>query len=93
MEPLDFMERDAKLDATLGQLEMRPMAKRVGKITSSNQGHISSDRVSLAVRVRPFTSKEIAIKSVSIVRMEGPNTFIRSLKDNMEKKFNFDYSY
>ena len=29
----------------------------------------------------------------SIVRMEGPDTFIRNLKDHTEENYSFDYSY
>ncbi|XP_037626215.1 kinesin-like protein KIF1A isoform X10 [Sebastes umbrosus] len=50
--------------------------------------------VKVAVRVRPFNSREIGKESKCIIQMTGNTTTInnpKQLKDN--KSFNFDYSY
>ncbi|KAM6920971.1 kinesin-like protein KIF1A isoform 8-T8 [Xenentodon cancila] len=50
--------------------------------------------VKVAVRVRPFNSREIARESKCIIQMSGNTTTIinpKQAKDN--KSFNFDYSY
>ncbi|XP_063408663.1 kinesin-like protein unc-104 [Mytilus trossulus] len=53
--------------------------------------------VKVAVRVRPFNSREVAHKSNCIIGMTGNTTTITNLKagpkDNRVKSFNFDYSY
>ncbi|XP_036369357.1 kinesin-like protein unc-104 isoform X6 [Octopus sinensis] len=53
--------------------------------------------VKVAVRVRPFNSREIARDSTCIIDMCGTTTTIQNPKpgpkDQMYKSFNFDYSY
>ncbi|CAC5401185.1 KIF1 [Mytilus coruscus] len=53
--------------------------------------------VKVAVRVRPFNSREVAHKSSCIIGMTGNTTTITNLKagpkENKVKSFNFDYSY
>ncbi|GAB1608050.1 kinesin-like protein unc-104 isoform X2 [Argonauta hians] len=53
--------------------------------------------VKVAVRVRPFNSREIARESTCIIDMVGTTTTIQNPKpgpkDQMYKSFNFDYSY
>lgn len=53
-----------------------------------------SDNVRVAVRVRPFNSREKARNAVNVVSMTGNTTSIRdpSNPDNI-KTFNYDYSY
>ena len=51
------------------------------------------ESVKVAVRVRPFNSREKDAKSKLIIAMSGSQTVITNPKTNEEKKFNFDYSY
>nr|XP_061790561.1 kinesin-like protein KIF1A isoform X4 [Nerophis lumbriciformis] len=55
---------------------------------------MSGASVKVAVRVRPFNSREMSKESKCIIQMSGNTTTIinpKQLKDN--KSFNFDYSY
>ncbi|EDQ92679.1 uncharacterized protein MONBRDRAFT_14025, partial [Monosiga brevicollis MX1] len=47
----------------------------------------------VAVRVRPFNSREKAANAQLILKMEGDSTVITNPEDNTEKKFAFDHSY
>jgi kinesin family protein 1 len=54
--------------------------------------------VKVAVRVRPFNSRELQREAQCIIRMEGPTTFIANIKaqpgeTDITKSFNYDYSY
>ena len=49
--------------------------------------------VKVAVRVRPFNSREKAANSVTIIRMDGGDTYITNPENGQEKKYGFDYSY
>uniref|UniRef100_A0A668A0B0 Kinesin family member 1A n=1 Tax=Myripristis murdjan TaxID=586833 RepID=A0A668A0B0_9TELE len=50
--------------------------------------------VKVAVRVRPFNSREIGKESKCIIQMSGNTTTIINPKQPKENKsFNFDYSY
>jgi len=53
----------------------------------------SSDNVQVAVRVRPFNSREKARNAKLIIRMHGQNTMITDPASGKEKDFNFDHSY
>lgn len=48
--------------------------------------------VKVAVRVRPFNSREKAANSVSIIRMEGADTYIRNpvSKTHFAKQYSVD---
>lgn len=51
------------------------------------------DNVQVAVRVRPFNSRELALgEKRSIIRMNGPSTSIVDTKGE-ERRFTFDYSF
>ena len=54
---------------------------------------MSVESVQVAVRVRPFNSRETGQNSTCIIRMNGPTTYITNPDDGNEKDFNFDYSY
>uniref|UniRef100_A0A9R1SJX0 Kinesin family member 1Ab n=2 Tax=Cyprinus carpio TaxID=7962 RepID=A0A9R1SJX0_CYPCA len=50
--------------------------------------------VKVAVRVRPFNSREMGKESKCIIQMSGNTTTIINPKQPKESKsFNFDYSY
>uniref|UniRef100_A0AAZ1XWH6 Kinesin motor domain-containing protein n=1 Tax=Oreochromis aureus TaxID=47969 RepID=A0AAZ1XWH6_OREAU len=50
--------------------------------------------VKVAVRVRPFNSREIGKESKCIIQMSGNTTTILNPKQPKENKsFNFDFSY
>ncbi|CAF0730672.1 unnamed protein product [Brachionus calyciflorus] len=53
--------------------------------------------VKVAVRVRPFNTREIQRQTQCIIRMDGPTTFITNPKaqpgEEAVKNFNYDYSY
>ncbi|XP_077998680.1 kinesin-like protein KIF1A [Glandiceps talaboti] len=49
--------------------------------------------VKVAVRVRPFNSREYARDATCIIDMTGNTTSIKNPKTNDNKSFNFDYSY
>jgi hypothetical protein len=54
----------------------------------------SSESVQVAVRCRPFNSREKAMNSPCIVQMdENQQTIITNLENGEEKKYSFDYSY
>eukprot|EP00911_Craspedida_sp_UC1_P002218 UC1_evm1s1692 len=52
-----------------------------------------SSNVQVAVRVRPFNSREKARSAKLIIKMQGQTTFITDPTTGNEKDFNFDYSY
>ncbi|XP_073236742.1 kinesin-like protein KIF28P [Porites lutea] len=54
-----------------------------------------ADNVRVAVRVRPFNSREKARNAVLIIKMQGNSTYIKdpSTPDQEPRKFAFDYSY
>ncbi|XP_031422153.1 kinesin-like protein KIF1B isoform X12 [Clupea harengus] len=56
---------------------------------------MSGASVKVAVRVRPFNSREISKDSTCIIQMQGKTTTIQNPKNPKEalKSFNFDYSY
>eukprot|EP01147_Barroeca_monosierra_P010210 gene10210-2367_t len=54
---------------------------------------MSEDSVKVAVRVRPFNSREKQRNAVSVIKMEGKSTIIRDPADNSEKTFVYDFSY
>lgn len=49
--------------------------------------------VRVAVRIRPFNSREKEMNATCCCRMEGPKTFIRDPETKKEKDFTFDFSY
>jgi hypothetical protein len=49
--------------------------------------------VKVAVRVRPFNQREIALKSQLIVEMENNTTRIRNIETGEKRDFSFDYSF
>jgi len=52
------------------------------------------ENVKVAVRVRPFNSREKARNSKCCIEMDGPNTIIKDPAGEKEdKKFTFDHSY
>ncbi|CAL1536203.1 unnamed protein product [Lymnaea stagnalis] len=51
------------------------------------------ENVKVAVRVRPFNSREKGRNAVGIIDMSGQTTIIKNPSTGEEKKFNFDYSY
>jgi hypothetical protein len=53
----------------------------------------SEESIMVAVRVRPFNSREEELKSKCIVEMEGKQTRLIDPKSEVVKKFTFDYSY
>lgn len=64
--------------------------------TKGNNSKMSS--VKVAVRVRPFNSREIGRESKCIIEMSGATTAITNPKvppgtSDSVKRFNFDYSY
>ncbi|XP_062397701.1 kinesin-like protein KIF1B isoform X4 [Sardina pilchardus] len=56
---------------------------------------MSGASVKVAVRVRPFNSRETSKESQCIIQMQGKTTTIQNPKNPKEapKSFNFDYSY
>ena len=54
---------------------------------------MSEESVKVAVRVRPFNSREKQRNARVIIEMDGKTTVIKNPEDNAEKKFTFDYSY
>lgn len=54
-----------------------------------------ADNVKVAVRVRPFNSREKARNAVLIIKMVGNSTYIKdpATPDQEPRKFAFDYSY
>ncbi|XP_071509131.1 kinesin-like protein KIF28 [Diadema antillarum] len=56
---------------------------------------MSEESVKVAVRVRPFNSREKARNAELIIAMNGNTTIIRNPEDKNEepRKFNFDFSY
>ncbi|OAF69255.1 hypothetical protein A3Q56_02996 [Intoshia linei] len=54
---------------------------------------MSSESVRVAVRVRPFNSREIDRKSKCIIAMNGNQTSIKNPDGGEPKKFSFDFSY
>jgi kinesin family protein 1 len=51
------------------------------------------DAVRVAVRVRPFNSREKARNAVNIIEMTSKQTMIRDPSNDSVKTFNFDHSY
>ncbi|XP_062889418.1 kinesin-like protein KIF1B isoform X3 [Mobula hypostoma] len=60
-----------------------------------SQGEMSGASVKVAVRVRPFNSREISKESKCIIQMQGSSTSIVNPKNPKEspKTFSFDHSY
>ena len=57
-------------------------------------GAAESDNVKVAVRVRPFNSREKGRNSTCILTMDGAKTTIRDpTGDKADKNFTFDFSY
>eukprot|EP00730_Choanoeca_flexa_P004716 TRINITY_DN11781_c0_g1_i2.p1 TRINITY_DN11781_c0_g1~~TRINITY_DN11781_c0_g1_i2.p1 ORF type:complete len:975 (+),score=271.67 TRINITY_DN11781_c0_g1_i2:494-3418(+) len=54
---------------------------------------MGDEAVRVAVRVRPFNSREKAAGAKLIIKMSGNSTTITDPEDNSEKVFAFDYSY
>jgi kinesin family member 1 len=54
---------------------------------------MAEESVKVAVRVRPFNSREKEAGSTLIVNMVGNQTIITNPDDKQEKKFAFDHSY
>lgn len=54
---------------------------------------MTEEAVKVAVRVRPFNTREKTANSKLIVNMSGQQTIITNPENNEEKKFAFDYSY
>ena len=56
---------------------------------------MSDTNVKVAVRVRPFNSREIARDAKLIIDMKGNTTYISdpSMPGDEPKSFSFDYSY
>ena len=52
-----------------------------------------SGGVKVAVRVRPFNSREKKMKATLIIGMQGPMTSIKNPENGQVKPFTFDYSY
>lgn len=54
-----------------------------------------TESVKVAVRVRPFNTREIDRKATCIIKMEGQSTTITNPEDPAAepKKFTFDFSY
>lgn len=53
----------------------------------------STASVKVAVRVRPFNSREIASEAKCVIGMTGSTTTISGGPQNQMHSFNFDYSY
>ncbi|XP_063722151.1 kinesin-like protein KIF28 [Symsagittifera roscoffensis] len=51
------------------------------------------EAVRVAVRVRPFNSREKSMNAKLIIKMSGKTTYITNPADNEKKDFAFDYSY
>lgn len=49
--------------------------------------------VKVAVRVRPFNSREQKLGSECIVDMQDPTTILKPYQGEGERKFTFDYSF
>ncbi|RMZ97654.1 kinesin KIF28P, partial [Brachionus plicatilis] len=54
---------------------------------------MAEENVKVAVRVRPFNSREKNANSKLIVEMAGNQTVIREPDTNEEKKYAYDFSY
>jgi hypothetical protein len=54
---------------------------------------MAEESVKVAVRVRPFNTREKTANSKLIVGMSGQQTIITNPQSEEEKKFAFDYSY
>ncbi|EGD76148.1 kinesin family member 12 [Salpingoeca rosetta] len=54
---------------------------------------MSEESVKVAVRVRPFNSREKQRNAVNVIEMDGKSTVIKNLEEGTEKSFTFDYSY
>ncbi|KAJ1488928.1 P-loop containing nucleoside triphosphate hydrolase protein, partial [Baffinella frigidus] len=52
-----------------------------------------ADNVKVAVRCRPFNSRETNMDSKVIIQMDGKKTSITNPEDGETKTFSFDYSY
>jgi len=65
-------------------------ASRVG---FSNMSGKDNGSVRVAVRVRPFNSREITMNAKLIIGMDGPLTTIMNPETQKERPFTFDFSY
>ena len=54
---------------------------------------MSAESIKVAVRVRPFNSKELKSKSKLVVSMNGGETIVTNPETNETRKFTFDHSY
>jgi hypothetical protein len=52
-----------------------------------------SDTIKVAVRVRPFNTREKDRNAKCIISMSGKSTTIRNPESGDEKTYTFDYSY
>ena len=49
--------------------------------------------VKVAVRLRPFNARELALNSPLIVEMEGNKTILKDPETGVKKDFSYDYSF
>ena len=49
--------------------------------------------VKVAVRVRPFNSRETKLGGEGVVDMQDPTTILKAMQGEQERKFTFDFSF
>ena len=54
---------------------------------------MTEESIKVAVRVRPFNQREVAMNAKLIIRTEDKTTYIKDPKTDKETPFTFDYSY
>ena len=54
---------------------------------------MSSDKVRVAIRVRPFNTREKELQSQACFEINGPMTTLTDPNSGRKKSYTFDYSY